>query len=66
MNCPKCGSKNLTVTNSYSVSECVFQRRVCSDCNTVLTTQVIVVNVDPPRGQGASSLARNRLRDQKS
>lgn len=64
MNCPKCGSRNLTVTNSYSVSACVFQRRVCLDCNAVITTQVIVVNVDPPKGQGASSLARRSIKGQ--
>jgi hypothetical protein len=65
MNCPKCASRNIKVTHSYSTEGGTVQRRLCQDCLSVLTTQVVLLNIDPPRGEGASSLAK-RLKDQRS
>lgn len=58
MNCPKCNSQNTTVTNSYKTDGGTVQRRICNDCMCVFTTQVLILNVDPPRGEGAYSLAK--------
>lgn len=64
MNCPRCDSKNVYVSHSYSTGNdgSCTQRRVCSDCSAVITTTTVIVNVNPKRGEGAYSLAKKKAR----
>lgn len=65
MRCPKCKSKNAYVSNTFSAGDAgSVQRRICDDCGAVFTTAVILMNVDPPLGQGAKAIA-SRLRKKK-
>lgn len=60
MNCPKCGG-TLKVTHTYASDPGgKYQRLVCTGakCLTVVTAQTLIVQIDPPRGKGAASLAR--------
>lgn len=59
MNCPRCGGRTR-VTHSYTIEHGKTQRRECEDCHTVVTTQTVVVCIDPKYGQGAAALARKR------
>ena len=58
MNCPSCKHGVLKVTHSYATSGGQTQRRECENCLTVATSTVMLVNVDPVRGQGAKALAK--------
>lgn len=64
MNCPRCGGI-LKVTHSYAIDGGRTQRRECVTCHLVVTTQTVMVYVDPGYGQGAAALAR-KLNGQKS
>ena len=62
MKCPdlKCNGR-LGVTNTYSCGERgAMQRRQCMKCGLTVTTEVVVVNIDPGPGQGAAALARKK------
>jgi transcriptional regulator NrdR family protein len=62
MKCPKCDSKNVYVINAYSAGPAgTVQRRKCADCGATITTQVVVLSIEPKRGEGAYSVAK-RLR----
>lgn len=59
MRCPKCNHPKTYVENSYSAGESgSTQRRVCESCGAVLVCVTTLVSVNPPRGQGAYSLAK--------
>lgn len=59
MKCPKCGSKDIYVINTYSAGSAgKTQRCQCKGCGAVLVTSTVIVEVDPPRGKGAKALAR--------
>lgn len=59
MKCPECGGGNIYVANTYSGgAEGGTQRRVCDDCGAVLVCVTRLIEVNPPRGRGASSLAK--------
>ena len=57
MKCPSCKRGTLKVTHSYATSGGQTQRRECENCLTVATSTVLLVNIDPSRGQGAKALA---------
>ena len=60
MNCPVCQSA-MRVTNTYAADQGGKMQRLCctnQKCNTVAVAQTLIVLVNPPRGQGASTLAR--------
>jgi len=62
MNCPRCKSLNVYVTNTYRVEGAgSVQRRLCEKCGAVIITTVLVAAIDPPHGQGAKALV-TRLR----
>ena len=62
MICPKCDSKDVYVSHTYSTGGggASMQRRVCETCHAVLVTETVIVGVNPRRGQGAYSLAKRR------
>ena len=64
MNCPNCKSKNVYVLNSYSAG-CAgnTQRRRCSSCETIITTTVVVLNVNPSQGEGAYATAQRMRKE---
>lgn len=57
MNCQSCDTK-LKVVNTYSVPGGKTQRLECPACFTVYTAAVVLLNVDPKKGDGASALAK--------
>lgn len=57
MNCKVCSGK-LKVCNTYVTPDSKTQRLECVDCLIVHTGVILIVNVDPGRGQGAAALAR--------
>jgi len=61
MICPKCNKPALEVTNSYPTgTKGKIQRCVCSLCSAVVTVQITVevIEIDPPYGRGAASIAK--------
>ena len=65
MRCPECNSNKIYVENSYSAGKIgSTQRRVCTNCGAVLVCMTTLVSVNPPRGEGAYSLAK-RMRTKK-
>ena len=59
MDCPKCKTGVMEVTNTYSCGERgMMQRLVCNQCSAVGTAQNSLINVDPKRGEGAFALAK--------
>lgn len=67
MNCPKCRHKMRT-THVYGTSDGGSLKRHTCDCGTVVTSQTLVVNVNPGYGEGAAALAKRvgALPDQSS
>lgn len=57
MRCIKCDGK-LEVKNTYSVDQVKTQKLECVDCFCVHTSVVVLVNVDPERGEGAAALVK--------
>lgn len=63
MNCPKCESK-LKVTHSYKAGDKAgTQRLECTNpkCGIVATCTVMMENINPAYGEGASALAKKIL-----
>jgi hypothetical protein len=58
MKCPKCGSLNVYVLDTYNVDDGSTQKRKCRDCGIAITTITAIVNVEPSRGEGAAALAK--------
>lgn len=58
MDCPVCKKNKLRVVNSYSTGSGKTQRLECDHCLIVATSIVVLVNVNPGRGEGASALAK--------
>lgn len=58
MRCPCCKKGTVGVSHSYRTPTGIIQRRECDKCMTVVTSTVVIVNIDPPRGQGARALAK--------
>jgi hypothetical protein len=56
MKCPKC-QREMRVVNTYQAGDHATTQRLACICGTVGTVQAILVNVDPPHGQGARALA---------
>lgn len=49
MICPKCGSKNLRVTDSIpDKDDYVFRRRKCQDCGKLFRTAESVISEESP------------------
>lgn len=48
----------MHVTHSYSIEQGRTHRRECESCHLVVTTQTVVVFVDPKYGEGAAALAK--------
>jgi len=61
MKCPKCGSRNVYTTKTYSSgpSGNVSDRK-CMDCGTKIVCQTRIVAVDPKYGEGAYSIAKQK------
>jgi uncharacterized Zn finger protein len=57
MECERCEGK-LKVTHSYRTPEGRTQRLECPECLLVHTAAVVLVNVDPKRGEGALALSK--------
>lgn len=62
MKCPRCDGK-LKVTHTYNTPTSKMQRLICGRCLAVVTAETVILEVNPPRGKGASTLAK--LRGQK-
>lgn len=59
MKCPKCGSRNVYVKMTYSAGTAGnVQTRKCEDCGATMTTQTVVLSIEPKRGEGAYSVAK--------
>ena len=59
MECPKCKTGNLKITNVYSGSDRGrFKKAQCLSCLCTVTIQELIINVDPEHGEGAYALAR--------
>lgn len=63
MQCPKCGHR-LRVVNSYRAGNHGQTQRLCCDkCHIDATVVVLLVTVEPVRGQGAASIANKMRKD---
>ena len=62
MECPKCKG-NLEITHVYGGGESgSYKRGQCTSCSAIVTIHQVIINTDPPRGQGAFALAKKSLK----
>jgi len=76
MNCPTCRDntgiiRKMKVTNVYLCVDDAkehkkYRRLFCSECLTVATEMIVLVNINPKRGEGAVGLSKKITNDQKT
>jgi hypothetical protein len=59
MNCPVCNSETK-VKHTYTCNNGKVQRLECLNktCAKIIVAQVLIVEIDPPRGRGAKAIAK--------